>query len=193
MDAAIIDGVSLMGAMFQGLIAEGLWSQQRSTNLLDGGAPFYSIYICADGSYIAVASLEPKFFAELCDRLGLTGHPAFASQYRRDTWPEMRRVLAETFSQQSRDYFEEIFEGADACVSPINSFSQARLDSHFVDRHIYHDLGGVSHPHSAPRFDNFNPVISPPPFPGEHRDEILEELGYMAQEISALEDSGTFG
>ena len=192
-DAAIVDGVSLMGTMFQGLISKNLWSGQRGENLLDGGAPFYSIYRCADDKDLAVASLEPKFFSELCSRLGLRGHPAFAEQYRRDTWPEMRAVLTEIFSKQRRDFFVELFDGADACVVPVNTFFEATQDRHMKERHAFEDIGGTSHPRPAPRFDNFNPVIAPAPFPGEQRDEILGELGYSAHEISAFEKSGAFG
>ena len=192
-DAAIVDGVSLMGTMFQGLISKGLWTVDRGENLLDGGAPFYSIYRCENGKDLAVASLEPKFFVELCSRLGLSGHPAFADQYRRDTWPEMRKVLTEIFSKKSQEYFVELFAGADACVMPVNSFSDAKRDSHLMERGVFEEVQGISHPRSAPRFENFHPVIAPAPFPGEHRDEILGELGYFAQEISAFEESGAFG
>ncbi len=192
-DAAIVDGVALMGTMFEGLIAEGLWSMERSANLLDGGAPFYSIYFCGDGRAVAVAALEPKFFAEMASRLGLADHPAFSDQYSRETWPEMRTLLTETFFQKSRAHFEALFANADACVSPVNTFSEAKLSPYMTERQVFEEVQGVSHPRPAPRFDNFSPSVSPPPFPGEQRDEILGELGFSALEISKLEESGVFG
>ena len=192
-DAAIVDGVSLMGTMFQGLIARGLWSLERYDNLLDGGAPFYAIYRCADGNGIALAALEPKFFAELVSRLGVADHPAFENQYGRDTWSEMRRVLAEIFAREKREYFERLFEGADACVVAVNNFMEAELHPHMRERNMFEEVNGVTHPRPAPRFKDFNPTISAPPFPGEHKDEILEELGFSAHEILVLEGSGAFG
>ena len=192
-DAAIVDGVALMGTMFEGLIAKGLWRMERSANLLDGGAPFYSIYRCGDGKSVAVGALEPKFFAEMASRLGLADHPAFSNQYSRETWPEMRRLLTETFFRESRAHFEALFANADACVSPVNTFSEAKLSSYMTERQVFEEVQGVSHPRPAPRFDDFSPAVLPPPFPGEQRDEILGELGFTALEISKLEDSGVFG
>ena len=145
-DAAIVDGVSLMGTMLHGLIASGLWSPQRHDNLLDGGAPFYAIYRCADGKDIALAALEPKFFAELCARLGVAGDQAFGNQYGRDTWPEMRRVLTEIFAQRKREYFERLFEGADACVMAVNNFAEAEMNPHLIERNVFEEVNGVTHP-----------------------------------------------
>ncbi len=192
-DAAIVDGVALMGTMFEGLISQGLWSLERSRNLLDGGAPFYCVYRCADGKNIALASLEPKFFAEMRTRLGLAAHDAFANQYDRAKWPEMRRVLTELFSKDSRAYFEELFQGADACVSPVLDLNEAKASQHSMERGMFQDVRGVSHPVPAPRFEGFSPRVSAPPLPGQDRSEILEELGFSAQEIIDLENSGAFG
>ncbi len=192
-DAAIVDGVSLMGTMFEGLLSRGLWSLERSKNLLDGGAPFYSIYNCADEKAVAVAALEPKFFTEMATRLGLNELPAFSNQYGRETWPEMRRVLSATFSKQNRAYFEKLFEGSDACVTPVNNLAEAKLSRHLFERNMFQELQGVSHPRPAPRFGGAVEDVSPSPTPGENRDEILLECGFSAPDISRLERAGAFG
>lgn len=192
-DAAIVDGVSLIGTMIYGLISEGMWSQERSRNLLDGGCPFYSIYRCADGRDIAVAALEPKFFKELCRLLRIDSRAEVSDQYDSTTWPQMRKVFVETFASRERSYFEELFDGADACVMPVRTFSEARSDPHLVGRDVFEEVQGVVYPRPAPRFEGFHPSVSPPPHPGDQRDEILEELGLSARDIAQLEQSGAFG
>lgn len=192
-DASIVDGTTLLGAMFHGMIAQGEWRASRSSNLLDGGAPFYSVYKCKEGKFITVAALEPKFFNELISRLGLVGNEAFTDQYDRTKWPEMRRIFQELFSSRDRGYFVELLEGTDACFAPVETIVTAQTHPHMAYRGAFETVAGTLHPRPAPRFENYWSHISPPPFPGEHTDEILYALGISAQEVLTLERLGAFG
>lgn len=192
-DAAIVDGTALLGALFHGMVSQGTWDVKRASNLLDGGAPFYSLYRCKDGMFISVGALEPKFYSELLLGLGLTDHPAFATQYDRSSWGEMRRVLTDVFSKEDSEHFDRIFDGSDACFARLESLLSAKENAHMSARKVFEEIEGVMHPRPAPRFDSFTPIISRPPFPGEHRNEILESIGISAQEVGALESSGVFG
>lgn len=154
-DAAMVDGTALMGGLFQALGAQGLWSAQRGGNLLDGGAPFYRCYACQDGAYVAVAALEPRFYASLITGLDLKD---FANaQYDPSTWPQQHSVFAETFQTRDRDDWIEHFSGSEACVTPVLTFDEARLHPHAAARMIY---SGVS-PNPAPRFGGLASKAAP--------------------------------
>ena len=138
-DAAMVDGAASLASIFHGLRAGGLWADGeagRGRNLLDGGAPFYDTYVCADGRHVAVAALEPKFFAELIQRLGL---PAawVARQHQRAAWPELRAALAQVLLSQPRDHWATLFATGDACVAPVLSLAEASAHPHAVARDAY--------------------------------------------------------
>lgn len=192
-DSAIVDGAVLMSSMTYALMAMGSWKDERASNLLDGGAPFYNIYRCLDGKFVSVGALEPEFYSDLLSGLELENHPAFVSQYEKSRWPEMSDVLSRTFSQRDARYFNDIFRGTKACVVLIEDFSGARENPHLISRESFRDINGVVHPAPSPRFEGYIPEISLPPFPGEHRDAILETIGFGAQNVRALEDAGAFG
>src|SRR5581483_10578117 len=115
-DAAAVDGAAALMGVFLGLHSTGDWSDERGTNLLDSGAPFYDCYETADGEYVAVGALEPKFFATLVDRLGLAGED-LPAQYDRHGWPQLRKRLAETFMTRTRQEWCDLLEGTDACFA----------------------------------------------------------------------------
>lgn len=192
-DAAIVDGVSLFSSMFRGLLETGEWIDKRSENLLDGGAPFYSIYQCRDGRFASVGAIEPKFYEEFLMRLNLDGDERFASQYDRNNWVVMRKVLIEVFASEDAHYFEDLFYGSDCCVVIVNNFGDAVKDPHMNARGSFGDVNGVAHPNPAPRFDGFMHMISPAPFAGQNSCGILEELGISAREITALLEQGVVG
>lgn len=192
-DAAMVDGVAAMAGLFQGLRAAGDWRRGRAGNLLDGGAPFYACYEAADGKFLAVAALEPKFFAELARRIGLA--PEFvAAQHDRARWPAMRAALAAIFRSRRRDDWCVLLEGSDGCVTPVLSFEEAPAHAHAQARAAYgHSTyaGGVAQPAAAPRFGRSRAV--PPrsaPQPGAHSVEILKEAGLSAAEIEQLIANG---
>jgi alpha-methylacyl-CoA racemase len=189
-DAAMVDGVAAMAGLFQGLRAGGGWRDERAANLLDGGAPFYSCYEAADGKFLAVAALEPKFFAELARRIGLA--PDFvAAQHDRSRWPALRAALAALFRSRGRDEWCALLAGSDTCVTPVLSFAEAPWHAHAQARAAYSQADGVAQPAAAPRFGRSRPVPPrPAPEPGAQSVEVLKEAGLSSTEIDQLIASG---
>lgn len=188
-DVAMVDGAASLATFLHGLLPLGGWSTERGTNLLDGAAPFYDTYRCADGGFVAVGALEPQFFAELCDRLELD--PADLPQGDRASWPEHKRRLAALFATRSRDEWAALFEGSDACVAPVLSLTEAPAHPHNVARGAFVDVGGVTQPAPAPRLSRTpGGVTRPAPGYGEHTDEVLAELGLSGERIEELRAAG---
>jgi crotonobetainyl-CoA:carnitine CoA-transferase CaiB-like acyl-CoA transferase len=189
-DAAMVDGSALLASFLYGLRAAGAWQDERGTNLLDGGAPFYDTYRTADGRHMAVGALEPKFYAELLARLGLdpAGLPA---QYDRSGWPELRARLTEVFAGRTQAEWAAVFDGSDACVAPVVSPADAPDHPHNAARGTFVDVGGLIQPAPAPRFSRTpsGPPVPPVP-PGASTSEVLAGLGFTAGEITSLRDQG---
>ena len=150
-DAAIVDGVASMMTMFAGLLPSGRIAMERDRNLLAGAAPFYRCYECADGKYVAVGPLEPKFFAELVEQLGLPGQMSTA-QYDEAQWPDMAERLAAAFMTRPRDAWAAQFEGSDAYVSPVLDLRDCAEHRHNAERQAYEVREGVLHAKPSPRF-----------------------------------------
>jgi alpha-methylacyl-CoA racemase len=142
-DCAMVDGAALLSALTWSLRAAGMWKDERGTNLLDTGAPFYDTYQCADGQWVAVGALEPQFFAVLKEKLGL-------SSSKHD--PGLREELRVTFQRHPRCHWDALLEGSDACYAPILSFSEAPLHPHNAARGTFTDIRGYAEPAPAPRF-----------------------------------------
>ncbi len=189
-DAAMVDGAASLAAIFMGLRAGGQWGEGRGANLLDGGAPFYDTYVCGDGRHLAVAALEPKFFAELAERLDLDR--AFVKrQYDRRCWPELRVAIASVLLTKPRDAWAELFARGDACVAPVLSFGEAAAHPHALAREAYVEIDGVTQPAPAPRFSRTAPGRpGPSPQVGADTDAVLAEAGFGADEIAALRAAG---
>ena len=188
-DAAMVDGAASLTAFLHGLKTLGAWTTERGRNLLDGGAPYYDTYRCADGRFIAVGALEPQFHAELCERLGLD--PAEWPQHDQDRWPEQRTWLAEVFATRTRDEWAEVFEGSDACVAPVLDLDEAPRHPHNVARGTFSDAFGVTQPAPAPRLSRTpGAITTPPPDPGQHTDEVLAEVGFDDAAIAVLRQAG---
>jgi alpha-methylacyl-CoA racemase len=189
-DAAMVDGVALLMAPFFMALRSGYFSNERGTNLLDSGAPFYDCYAGADGRWVAVGALEPQFFAALLE--GLAIDPAeVGEQHDRSQWPSMRDRFAATFATRSRDEWVAHFAGRDACVAPVLTTEETLADPHLSARGTVVELEGVLQPAPAPRFGATAATLDrPPPAPGEHTDEVLAGLGYTADEIAALRETG---
>jgi alpha-methylacyl-CoA racemase len=190
-DAAMVDGAASLMSIFYGLQAGGQWDdKQRGANLLDGGAPFYDTYETADGRFVAVAALEPKFFAELARCIDLDER-FVKRQYDRRLWPEMREALAGRLRERTRDAWCALLEGSDACFAPVLSMSEAPRHAHAAARGAFVEVAGVVQPAAAPRFGRSTP---PPPRPapkaGEHTAEVLAEAGLTPDDIAALRAAG---
>jgi alpha-methylacyl-CoA racemase len=192
-DAAMVDGSALLTAMFHGMRAAGLWSDERGTNLLDTGAPFYDCYETADGRFMAVGALEPQFFMALCSGLGLDpgGLPM---QYDPSGWPVLRERFAAAFRTRTRAEWEQVFGGIDACVAPVLTMEEAIRHPHNLARGTFVEVGGITQPGPAPRFSRTpSAVPAPPAAPGEHTEEILIEAGFTEAEVAGLRAAGAVG
>lgn len=191
-DAAMVDGVAHLTTMAHGAMAEGWWTPNRASNLLDGAAPFYTTYRTADGHHMAVGALEPKFYAELLVRLELD--PAsLPAQMDRERWGELREVFSRRFGERTRADWIEVFSDGDACVAPVMSLAEAPDHPHLRDRGTFVEVGGVRQPAPAPRFDGRRAEPGRPPFIGEHTDEVLAEYGWSSGEIELLRRRGIVG
>ncbi|HEU4645272.1 MAG TPA: CaiB/BaiF CoA-transferase family protein [Burkholderiales bacterium] len=187
-DAAMVEGASLLAAMFSGLLAAGRWTEERGANVLDTGAPWYDTYETRDGKHVAIGAIEAKFYAELLERLGLRDLPP---QNERARWPEMRAAFERTFRQKTRDQWVAIFEGSDACFAPVLSFSEARRHPHNVARASFVTQAKVEQPAPAPRFSATPAAVRrDPPERGAGGRAALAEWGFSAGEIARLRASG---
>ena len=185
-DSAMVDGAASLMTMFYGLRAMGIWTDQRGENLLDGGAHFYDVYQTADGRYISVGSIEPKFYDELLRLTGLEGK-RLPGQLDRTKWPEMREVLRAVFRTKTRDEWCAIMEGTDVCFAPVLSMEEAPKHPHNRARGTFVEIDGVIQPGPAPRFSRTPAEVQGPPAqPGQHTDAVLSEWGFTAKEIDDL-------
>jgi len=192
-DAAMVDGSALLTTFLYGMRAAGMWRDERGTNLLDGGAPFYDTYETADGQHVAVGALEPQFYAELLTRLGLDGED-LPAQHDPAGWPVLRARFTEVFKQRTRAQWAAVFEGTDACVAPVLTPGEAPGHPHNAARGTFADVGGVVQPAPAPRFSRTPCRMPPPPgTPGADTDAVLAAIGLTPEEIGALRDRGAAG
>jgi len=150
-DAAIVDSAASLLTFIYAAVARGAWRDERGANLLDGGAPFYTTYRCADGEYIAVGALEPQFHEVLIARLGLD-EDAFKDRLNPQSWPRLRQLLQQTFSQRTRLEWRDLLEGTDACFAPVLGLEEAAAHPHMVARKVFEAVDGVPCPAPAPRF-----------------------------------------
>jgi alpha-methylacyl-CoA racemase len=189
-DAAIVDGAASLMSLFYELRAIGLWPNGRGKNLLDGGAPFYDTYRTGDGRYVAVGALEPEFYAELLDGLGIDPE-ALPPQMDPRGWPEIRNRLADAFATKSRDEWTAQFADTDACVTPVLTMEEAPGHPHLQARNTFVDTGTGIAPSPAPRFSRSRPVPGRGALPpGTHTAEVLERAGFNADEIETLRELG---
>lgn len=158
-DAAMIDGASMLAAPFFGFLAAGIWREGRGSNLLDSGTPFYDTYECADGGFVAVACLEPQFFAEFCRLLPLADEFA-AAQYDQSRWPAMREAITARIATRRRDEWAALFEATDACVAPVLSLAEAPRHPHNRARAVHATVDGLTRPNPAPRFSRTPGAVS---------------------------------
>lgn len=188
-DAAIIDGtLSLLGGHI-GMVAAGLAKGPRGTNVLDSGSPFYDVYACADGRWLAVGAIEDKFFAQLVSKAGLD--PEKSLRQKRSDWPSLRRDLEAAFAAKSSDEWRANYEGSDCCATVVNSVEEAFADPHLDFRNAFIELDGVKQPAPAPRFSRSVPETPRAPGVSNTAREALS--GWLASdEIRSHEKAGAW-
>jgi alpha-methylacyl-CoA racemase len=189
-DAAMVDGAASLAAAVFGLRAMGIWTDERGDNILDSGSPWYDVYETRDGKYVAIGSIEKRFYQELLDRTGLAGE-ALPPQRDKARWPELRARLTEVFKQKTREEWCAIMEGSDVCFAPVLSMAEAARHPHNQARGTFVEVDGVPQPAPAPRFSRSKPAIQRPPSRrGEHTEPALGDWGFSAADIAALRADG---
>ena len=189
-DAAMTEGASSLMAMFYGRIASGQWLDQRASNGIDGGAPWYGVYETSDKKYISIGSIEKPFYAELLQRLGLDAK-ALPGQHDRDGWPVLRAAFTAAFKSKTRDEWCKLMEGTDVCFAPVLTIAEASQHAHNRARQTFVEVGGVSQPAPAPRFSRTQGAVARgAPERGEGGAEALADWGFTPSQIQALEAGG---
>jgi alpha-methylacyl-CoA racemase len=181
-DAAMVDGVSLLSQLAWSMRAIGAWQDARESNLLDGGAPFYDCYACADGRFVAVAALEPAFYALLLQGLGLDPE-SLPPQYDPAGWPTLRQTFAHAFAAHPRDHWAGVFDGTDACVTPVLTWAEAARDPHLVARGTLVEVDGVVQAAPAPRFSRSEVARARAVVVGDDTQDVLADwVGQQTEE-----------
>ncbi|MEM7570744.1 MAG: CaiB/BaiF CoA-transferase family protein [Pseudomonadota bacterium] len=190
-DAAMVDGSALLMTMIHAFMAMGTWRDERGVNLLDTGAHFYDVYETADGAYMSVGSIEPQFYQELLEKTGLADDADFSAQMNPASWDALKEKLAHAFAQKTRQEWEEIFDGSDACVAPVLSISEAPDHPHNAARNAFLEQDGIVQAAPAPRFSR-TPAAAPQPpaSPGEHSTDILTRWNIDPARVEELLEAG---
>ncbi|MFC9763564.1 CaiB/BaiF CoA transferase family protein [Rhodococcus jostii] len=190
-DASMAEGSALLMTMMYELSGRGMWDHDRESNMNDGGAHFYSVYATSDDKYVAVAAMEPKFYANLISALGLDGRD-LPDQWDRSQWPALREVFAEVFRTRTRDAWTALLEDTDSCVTPVLSMLEAPSHRHNVSRKAFITVDDITQPAPAPRFSRTpTQVRRGVAEPGQHSVEVLREAGIGEARIDALLASGS--
>jgi len=189
-DAAMIDGSSYLLTAVHLFAGAGMWSQERGTNFLDSGAPFYCVYETEDDKYMAVGAIEPKFYGEFVAGLGLD-ISVLPQPLDKRKWPELKNTFAEAFAQKTRDEWTEVFSARDACVTPVLSVIEAQEHEHNKARDSFVKVAGTVRPNVAPRFvgDDLS-ADADVCLSGSNTREILGDLTYDEERIDKLVEQG---
>ncbi len=185
-DAAMTDGSALLMSMMYGFMADGHWKDTRASNMLDGGAPFYATYQCADGKWVAIGSIEPQFYALLVEKSGLADVD-LTTQRDPQTWLDMKSRFSALFATRTREHWCEVMQGTDICFAPVMSMAEAAEHPHNIARDTFCHVDGVLQPSPAPRFSQTPGTIAHAPVAsGTHTMEILRQIGLSDADIQAL-------
>ena len=190
-DVAMVDGTAQLMWMMQGFQQIGAWNaDEREANLLDGAAHFYDTYECADGKYVAIGAIEPQFYAELLARAEVTD-PQFQAQHEAAQWPELKQKLGEVLKTKTRDEWDALMAGSDACFAPVLTMVEATTYSANTERSVYTDVEGLTHPTPAPRFSRTpSQIRHGTQALGADTVSVLEDSGMEASAIQALLETG---
>ncbi len=190
-DVAMVDGTAQLMWMMQGFQQIGAWNaDEREANLLDGAAHFYDTYECADGKYVAIGAIEPQFYAELLARAEVTD-PQFQAQHEAAQWPELKQKLGEVLKTKTRDEWDALMAGSDACFAPVLTMVEATTYSANTERSVYTDVEGLTHPAPAPRFLRTpSQIRHGTQALGADTVSVLKDSGMEASAIQALLETG---
>ena len=190
-DVAMVDGTAQLMWMMQGFQQIGAWNaDEREANLLDGAAHFYDTYECADGKYVAIGAIEPQFYAELLARAEVTD-PQFQAQHDAAQWPELKQKLGEVLKTKTRDEWDALMAGSDACFAPVLTMVEATAYSANTERSVYTDVEGMMHPAPAPRFLRTpSQIRHGTQALGADTVSVLKDSGMEASAIQALLETG---
>lgn len=192
-DAAMVDGAASLMAMFFTMAAAGRFSDQRGTNMLDGGAHFYDTYETSDGKAICIGSIEPQFYALLVEKAELDPQ-RFAPQMDPSQWPALKEELIGVFKTKTQAEWCEIMEGTDVCFAPVLSILEAPNHPHNKARNTFVEVDGIVQPAPSPRFSRTVPEISHAANPpGADTEAVLADCGFSADEVAALKAAGAIG
>jgi alpha-methylacyl-CoA racemase len=189
-DAAMVDGVASLMTLFQGLLAGGLWQENRGHNFLDGSAPFYRSYATKDGKSIVVGAIENRFFRTLLALLEINSIDP-AEQFDARKWPEHVKIFESRFLSESRDFWCELLEGTDACFAPVLTMSEASAHPHNESRGTFVRIGGIMQSAPAPRFSRTKSEVKLPAGQATpDNNQVLKPWGVSAAQASRLEETG---
>ncbi len=189
-DAAMVDGASLLMAMFHGRRSNGTWRDERGSNYIDSGAPYYDVYETKDRKFVAVGAIEAKFQRELFSRLGLATDE-FAIPVVRADWPRLRDRLEGIFRTRTREEWTLHFQSTDSCFAPVLALGEVSAHPHHQARQSFVSVDGVSQPAPAPRFSRTKEhIVRRPPRSGEHSRDVLRDWGFSDDEVLRLCASG---
>jgi alpha-methylacyl-CoA racemase len=192
-DCAMTEGASLLMSMFWGMVAEGDWNAARGTNLIDTAAHFYDTYETREGRFIAIGAIEPQFYRELRDRLGLDDTD-FDAQFDQAAWPRLKAKLADVIRRQSLEEWCALLEGTDVCFAPVTGFEDAPTHPQMADRQAFVTVGNVVQPAPAPRYSATRPELPrAPSAAGADAAAILRDIGYSDAELADLRRAGLLG
>ncbi|AOI99899.1 CaiB/BaiF CoA transferase family protein [Burkholderia sp. LA-2-3-30-S1-D2] len=189
-DAAMVDGSASLMTLFYGMFASGYWKDERGSNRLDSGAPWYNVYETKDGRWVSVGSNEARFWRNTLALLGLS-EGDMPDQHDRSRWPEIHAKFAAIFRTRTRDEWCALAEGREVCIAPVMSLAEAPTHPHLRARQTFVERDGVVQPAPAPRFSRTPGAIqSPPARPGEHTDAVLADWGFTSAELATLRATG---
>lgn len=191
-DAAMVDGTATLMGMFWGLSASGIHDpSRRGASMLDTGAHFYDTYQCSDGEWVSLGSIEPQFYAELLDKLGLGDDEQFTRQMDRSLWPDLKDRLRQIFATRTRDEWCALMEHTDICFAPVLTMAEAAVHPHNVERGTFCEVSGLTQPAPAPRFSRTVPAApGPAAYPGQHTRDVLIDWGIAGDRADAVIASG---
>jgi alpha-methylacyl-CoA racemase len=192
-DAAMVDGAAYLAAGIYGLYSQGTWADERGVNVIDSGAPWYDVYKTKDGKWLSVGAIERRFYAELVEKLGLS-RAELPKQHDRKGWPVLRERFAAAIASRTRDEWERVFEGSDACVAPVLALGEVESHPHNVARATFVRRDGVLQPGPAPRYSRTRCEMGPPGRGrGVDSEAVLGDWGFAPGEIDGLKKAGVVG